>query len=232
MFHTWTKHCATAGVRTVSRQASMFRSKRFSTMGPSRRGWRARSHRTLPVSSIGGRKSRTEVKRGGQAAPFASSSPPPPLILVELVHHRPERGERVLREIGVQLLVVLGADGLALLALADLEPAALDRLAHRMRRHGRPAERRARSREEPAFESDIRRRDAEELREHVRGRAVADEELELPRALVEVVDLPEAVLERPRVDLHGDARLGHLRELHELRGAERTQLLGLRFRET
>src|SRR5690242_16622587 len=199
------------------------------TSRPTRTGW---STSTRSCSARWGRTLGARSENGAaQAAPLpSSSSPPPPLILVELVHHRPERGERVLREIGVQLLVVLGADGLALLALADLEPAALDRLAHRMRRHGRPAERRARSREEPALESDIRRRDAEELREHVRGRAVADEELELPRALVEVVDLPEAVLERPRVDLHGDARLGHLRELHELRGAERTQLLGLRFR--
>src|SRR5438552_5826519 len=61
------------------------------------------------------------------------------LVVVELVHDRPKRGEGVLREIAMQLLVVLGAHGLAVFALANLEPALLDLLAHRMRRHRRAA---------------------------------------------------------------------------------------------
>src|SRR4051812_6006541 len=56
---------------------------------------------------------------------------------------------------------------------------------------------------------------------------MADEEFQLARALAEVIHLAKAMLERPGVDLNGHARLGHLRELHQLGGAEASQLLHL-----
>src|SRR5688572_2430436 len=59
------------------------------------------------------------------------------LVLVELVDHSPEGGEGVLQEFVVELLVVLRAQRLFVLALADLVPAVGDLLADRMRRHRR-----------------------------------------------------------------------------------------------
>ena len=60
---------------------------------------------------------------------------------------------------------------------------------------------------------------------------MADEVLDLPRALADVVHLAQAVLEGARVDLHRHARLLHLREAHQVVGAERAQLRELRLVE-
>src|SRR5436190_13567354 len=83
--------------------------------------------------------------------------------LVELVHDGPKRRERVLRELAMERLVVVGAQGLAVLSLADLVPPAGDLLAYRVRRHRRPAQRRRGSREEAPLQRHVGRRDLEEL---------------------------------------------------------------------